>query len=138
MSDIKDEIEKALSTHDISTLGDELPYKLQISAAALLVYAAKADGTFTEGELDTVMRALAREFKRPDFDTAEMIEVATYLYESKKRKEDFVQMLNQSLAPDQKEHLFALITKVIRRDGRVSVAEEILAGDLANSLGIKV
>ena len=137
MSNTKDEIENALSTKDISALGSELPYKLQMSAAALLVYAARADGTFSDNELDTVMRALAREFEHPDYDSAEMIEVATYLHENKKRVADFTQMLNQSLTQDQKEHLFALVAKVMRSDGRVSVAEDILAGELAKSLGIK-
>lgn len=129
-------IEEALAGGDHSGIGDELPYKLQMAAAAILVYAAKADGTFSEDELDTVMRALAKEFKHADTYTAEMIDVALYLYDSKKRLSDFTTLLNQSLAQDQKEHLFALVSKVIRSDGRVSVAETILAGELAKSFGL--
>lgn len=131
-----DAMKNALAANDSSMLGDEMPFKLQVAAAALLVYAAKADGSFSEDELDRVMRSLAREFKKPDHDSAEMIEVAEYLHCEKKRIGDFIQMLNASLADDQKQHLVQLVTRVIKSDGRVSVAEKILGGEIAKGLGV--
>jgi uncharacterized tellurite resistance protein B-like protein len=106
----------------------------RLAAAVLLLEVARADDAHHDFERETLRAGLAREFGLDEHALEALLDDAALRAKRSVSLFDFVQTLNQRLAPEKKRELLALLWDVAHADGRVDPHEEHLIRRLADLL----
>ena len=106
------------------------------AAAVLLLEVARADYEHQPAERDALRAGLAREFGVPEAQLDALLDQAELRAKRSVSLFDFVQVLNQSMAPADKVRLVALLWDVAHADGKVDPHEEHLLRRIADLLHV--
>lgn len=101
--------------------------RLKICVAVLLYQMAEVDGRVSSKEFEEIIREINSEFHAVDEEASEIIEVGAFLAHEGTHLDRFIGEINQHFDYEQREHLFDMIVKVAKADGRFSPKEQELA-----------
>lgn len=101
--------------------------RLKICVAVLLYQMAEVDGHVSSKEFEEIIREIDSEFHAIDEEASEILEVGAFLAHEGAHLDRFIGEINQHFDYEQREHLFEMIVKVAKADGRFSPKEQELA-----------
>jgi uncharacterized tellurite resistance protein B-like protein len=105
----------------------------KLAAAVVLLAAASADNTIDPVEREMVIRLVKSECSVPDEAISRILANA---HENLPVLDGFIDQLHSYLNPEQREHLLALVFKIIAADNRVAPGESEFAVRLRVKLGL--
>ncbi len=106
----------------------------RLAAAVLLLEVARADHDHHGAERAALRAGLVRDFGVAEATVDTLLEQAAARAQASVSLFDFVQVLNRTMAPDDKRALLTLLWEVAHADGRVDPHEEHLLRRLADLL----
>lgn len=104
--------------------GEATGHDLKVLTVLLLLGAAGADGRVEGEEVTQVIAAAGRSFGSSDLEAAELLEIAEYLLQSPEDAERLVKRVQERFTQEQREHLAAMVWRVVLADSVLSSEEE--------------
>lgn len=108
--------------------------QLQLAAAALMVQAARMDGTFDSVERETIRNSLERHFRLSPADAEEMIEESRENVDEATELYGVVRVIRDHLAPEDRVAIIEMLWEVAYADGEVDDYEANLVRRVAGLL----
>ena len=112
---------------EVDANGNPTSKDLRLMVLTLLHEMAEVDGKVSPEEIHEIVRAMDHEFHLMDGEVGEMLEVAKFFRGKREELEKMFTELNRSFSPEQREHIFDLIWKVVEADGRLDPYEKAFA-----------
>ena len=92
---------------------------LQIAAAALMVEAARVDGTFADRERATIEGLLVRHFRLPAELARQLMVQAERAADASVAWQGFTHAIKEALAPEQRQEIIEMLWEVAYADGEL-------------------
>lgn len=108
--------------------GEPTNHDLKVLTVLLLLGAAQADARVEGEELTQVVAAAGRSFGSSDHEVGELLEIAEFLLRSPSDAERLLDRVNERFSDEQREHLAAMVWRVVLVDGSMSNAEKRFLG----------
>lgn len=118
----------------VSASGEPTNRDIQIATAVLLLETAGKDDDYAPEEVNMIFTALERQFKLSTEDAQEVLEIADSSRQQKGQIDEFVQVVNQSFSPAQRQLIFALAWRVVLADGQIDKFEQRFSTQLKSRL----
>ena len=106
----------------------------QVAAAALMVEAARLDGSFTALERDRIQKLLAQRFALTPWLAAELLARAERTATESVAWQGFTQAIKEALAPEQRIEIIEMLWEVAYADGQLHDYEASLLRRVAGLL----
>ena len=107
---------------------------LQVAAAALMIEAARADGTFGEAERQVIEALLVRHFQMPPELARQLMAQAERAADESVAWQGFTHAIKEALAPEQRLEIIEMLWEVAYADGHLHDYEASLLRRVAGLL----
>ena len=118
---------------DTSKLNDD---ELQIASAALLVHAAKIDGSLEATEMNQISWLLKERFMLSDTELDDLLRDADTKEENAVDLYGFTSVLKRHLDQDGRQHMVEMLWEIVLADRELDRFEENLVWRVAELLGV--
>lgn len=120
----------------IDASGTPSSVDLQTATGILLLEMAAADHEIADDEMEAIFSTLQQQFDIGDDDIKELIQIGSGLRQNRSKVNEFIGLINDNFADDQRRLILAMVWKVVIADGKVDDFEKKLASELMTRLNL--
>jgi len=114
--------------------GEATDHDLHVAALVLLIEMAGIDNDIAPEESMTVCQVMNEQFNLAEDELPELVEIAAAARKEQGKIDKFVASVNERFDDQQRQHLFAMIWKIVLADGKIDKFEERLSKQMRNRL----